>query len=220
VRSLKSLSVVAVLALAPSAVFAQSGSSATDHSLVVGRIGLGYFGALSAPSEGTVGASQTVQMLGARYWMSEGMGVDVALGVNMGSGSTTVNNGNTTTTVNTPGAFGFALMAGVPFNLFSAKHYSFIARPELSFARGSLSSADDSRSGMNLRFGGSGGASVQFGFIGIPQLAIDALVGAHFAISSGSTAVTAGGTTTTRASRRSASRRAPARSPGESSRAT
>jgi len=169
----------------------------TDHSKVVGHFGVGYFGVTAQPIATGAAASfarGTVQVpvIGARYWFSERFGVDVGLGLNFFSSSTTGKSGSTETTVDGPAVVAFALHAGVPIAFATGKHYKFLAIPELNFgyatqteqpqnpAPGTVPPGDIHRHGLRVDVGARFGAEIQFGFIGVPELALQATVGLNF----------------------------------------
>ncbi len=163
----------------------------TDHDSVVGHIGVGWFGVGEVPIGlgGTPGAGATpkpastisVPAIGIRYWLQDGLGIDVGVGFNTTSGSSKGGG----TSFDGPSGLGFWLHAGVPIKLGDAgKHLTFLVTPEanLGIASGSQPSADPNGkatdlSGFRLQAGARAGAEIQFGFIGIPQLALEGSVG-------------------------------------------
>lgn len=159
-------------------------STGDDHAGVVGRLGIGYFGEFDIPiGAGAGGAAFTgkTQVIGVRYWLSEGLGLDLGLGLlitssSVSSGGTSVNNATPT---------GFALKAGLPLKMFGSKHYLFFIDPQLNLGYGSVTQSggagapDTGNNGFRIRVGATAGAEIQFGFIGIPQLALDASVGLY-----------------------------------------
>lgn len=169
-------------------------SGDTDHSQFVGRLGVGWFGVQNVPSchqTGCAGGSAAdnlrVPTIGARYWLDGSMGVQAALGFNMSSGSVdnTVPNGmgSTTTTVEDPSMVGLALHGGFILVLADTQHVTFEAIPQLNigFATGSAPNGamqpDTEFGGFLLEMGGTVGAEVHFGFIGLPSLALQGNVG-------------------------------------------
>lgn len=159
----------------------------TDFSKIVGRIGIGYMGQYDVPigQAGQAGANATrsvpTQMIGVRYFFSERFGIDVGFGLGVLSGSTKVGAAST----DNPSTLGVSLKAGVPIVIASSSHYSFFFEPQalFGFAGETIKSltpttqADIKNSGMRFTLGAAAGALVQFGFIGIPQLTLDATVG-------------------------------------------
>lgn len=177
---------------------AKADDGVTDHEKVVGHLGVGYLGLTQLPigSAGTGGpgggfagrATLDAPVIGVRYWLSEKMGVDAGLGFTMFSSSTDAVNGATTTTVEGPAAFGVALHGGIPLAFAYAKHYKFLLIPEVNFGitrrgekqTGTPAPPDINRSGLRVDAGARVGAEIQFGFIGIPELALQATVGMNF----------------------------------------
>ena len=168
----------------------QVATTGTDHSLVVGHLGVGHFGILSIPYaaglDGEIGAQLNAPTIGARYWLDERLGIEAAIGIGYASGSVTTETGNVSTEVSEPSVFGLALHAGLPLVFATSSHFAFQLIPELNFgfASGGTSApgpmgADVDLSGVLLQLGARVGAEIQFGFIGIPQLALQATVGLH-----------------------------------------
>jgi hypothetical protein len=167
---------------------------ATDHSKVVGHVGVGYFGVTAQPigtgAPATAGRGTVqVPVVGARYWMSDKFGVDVGLGLNMFSSGASADAGNVSQSTDGPAVIAFALHGGVPIALATGKHYKFLAVPELNFGyatqsetaqnvpNGTVKPGDFHRTGIRVDAGARVGTEIQFGFIGIPELALQASVG-------------------------------------------
>jgi hypothetical protein len=163
----------------------------TDHGSVVGRFGVGFFGVLSVPIAGpgnTPDFDENVSAptLGVRYWLQDWLGIEAALGIGLESSGTTVESDDDDATVNGPSVFALALHGGVPLVFAASKHFAFEVIPELNvgFATGGIddeSPANNDRdvSGFLLEVGARVGAEIQFGFIDIPELALQATVGLH-----------------------------------------
>ncbi|MBS2016553.1 MAG: hypothetical protein JST00_26955 [Deltaproteobacteria bacterium] len=162
----------------------------SDHEKVVGHIAVGYLGLTNlpiAPGQG-VPASVNAPVVGVRYWLAEKIGLDLGLGLGFASGSTeTVNNGVTVTTP-APDIFGMAIHGGVPLVFAHAKHFKFLLVPELNFgfatskvqppsAPGAPPNPETSHSGILFSVGARIGSEIHFGFIGVPQLALQATIG-------------------------------------------
>jgi hypothetical protein len=180
----------------------QKDDGVTDHEKVVGKFGVGYFGITNLPiGEGGVTAVQrgnlAAPVIGVRYWLSEKMGLDLGLGFtfqSIGNRETQQPVGGTisTVTVDGPAALGFVVHAGVPLAFAYGKHYKFLLVPELNLGLttrtekaqnippGAPVPGDIHRSGFLLDIGGRIGSEIQFGFIGIPELALQASVGLLF----------------------------------------
>jgi hypothetical protein len=163
-----------------------------------GHFGVGYYGQQTLGFIGDNGGagvppgSTTLHFVGARYWLSQGnaglvkgIGVDVAVGLALDSSSAETDTGTGTTNIDLPGAGGFGLRAGMPLALYSAKHATFQVSPEFTFAMGGSNlkgdaaqgTVDMDRSSTSFGLGARAGVEVFFGFIGMPQLALDATVG-------------------------------------------
>jgi hypothetical protein len=174
----------------------------SDHERVVGRFGVTYFdianlpianqfGGGGAPAPGQL-TSSTVQapIVGARYWITRRFGIDAGIGLGFAGGSTETVAGATDTTVNKTGTNGFAFHAAVPIALAEGKHYAFLVIPGTTIgfttatfkpvAAGGVTPPDQDLSGFLFDIGARAGAEVYFGFIGIPQLALQATVGLSF----------------------------------------
>ena len=174
---------------APVVLASTVATSGNDHALVIGHLGVGTFGVLELPRCGgagcaSTGAGSTLQAptIGARYWLDERMAIEAGLGIGYTSGSTSTETGTTTNKVNDPSLFGLALHGGLPLVFASGAHYAFEVVPELNvgFVTGSGGGAGNvDLSGFLLELGGRVGAEIQFGFIGIPQLALQGTVGLH-----------------------------------------
>lgn len=164
----------------------------TDHGSVVGHFGVGFFGVVNVPVAGfgmnvdLPDGSVSAPTLGARYWMQDWLGIEAALGLGIESSDTTIDDGGDTATTNGPSFFALALHGAVPLVFAASKHFAFEVIPELNigFATGGVddeSQANNDRdlSGFLLELGARVGAEIQFGFIDIPQLALQATVGLH-----------------------------------------
>ena len=179
----------------PAASTAPKDDGVTDHEKVVGHLGVGYLGLTQIPigSGGGGGAggfshsraTLDAPVLGVRDWLSETMGLDLGLGFTMFSSSNDTVNNNVTTTTDGPAAFGVAVHGGVPLAFAYGKHYKFLLVPELNigYARrgekqnGNPAPPDIVRTGLRVDAGARIGTEIQFGFIGIPELALQASVG-------------------------------------------
>lgn len=168
----------------------------SDHEKVVGHLGVGYLGLTSLPiAAGGNGVpdrgSVSAPIIGVRYWLNEKLGLDLGVGLGVTGGSTEVVAGNQTTSTDLAGVFGLSLHGGVPIALAHTKHYKFLAIPEFNvgFATstetpapaGGNQAGDITRNGFHLDVGGRIGSEIHFGFIGVPQLSLQATVGLLFA---------------------------------------
>lgn len=173
-----------VLTAAPVQAQENRGSEQSDHARMVGRPALSWFGV----SEIAVGDGGTVlaPALGVRYWVSEELGIDAGLGVSVASTSGSRTSQEMETNIEGPTTFGLLFHLGVPLALFHDKHYAFLIIPEANFglAEIDLDSDEDSefpssstQSGIRFDIGARAGAEIHFGFIGIPQLSLEASIG-------------------------------------------
>jgi hypothetical protein len=170
----------------------------TDHGSVVGHFGAGFFGIVSVPVAG-IGAmngpnfdeDQVVlaPTIGVRWWMLDWLGIEAALGIGIQSGTTSFDNGMASGQTNDPSLVAFAIHGGLPLVITASKHFAFEVVPELNFgfATGgrddeSATNADVDLSGYVFELGGRAGAEIQFGFIDIPQLALQASLGLHLRV--------------------------------------
>lgn len=172
---------------------ARAGAAAgdSDHDAMIGRVGFGYMGERRVPVAGgdpATGAALNfadAPVVGLRYWIDQMLGLDVGLGLLNTSGSTTTQVGPTTTTTDDPSFLGLIVHAGVPLALSSSKHYSFQIVPEanigFSTATQTIPNAGEiTFQGFGVNLGARAGAEVHFGFIGIPELALQGGVGLYF----------------------------------------
>lgn len=165
----------------------------SDHAKVAGRLGFGFFGTLRVPIMFCDGipagctpdaTSVSAPTVGARYWMDEGMGLDVALGLRIASGETTTDTGMglPPSAVVEPSVTALALHGGLPIALAHSGHFVFELVPELNFAFASGSYADAvvgdwSISGLLIEVGAKLGAEIHFGFIDLPNLSLQGTIG-------------------------------------------
>lgn len=150
-------------------------------------------------------------VIGVRYWFNEGMGVDFGLGIRKYSGKAkwTLFERDLANPTNAPQEFtfeqndvsqtGILIHAGLPIALNAEKHYVFELVPEanIGFSSGTMKdevltppsvtpppiARDDIKlSGFSLDIGARVGSEVHFGFIGVPNLALQASVGLFFSM--------------------------------------
>ncbi|MGZ3421578.1 MAG: hypothetical protein ACXVEE_27120 [Polyangiales bacterium] len=161
----------------------------TDLSKVVGRIGVAYFGGYDVPI-GTARTPNTVatQVLGIRTFFNEKVGLDIGLGIGVLSGSSELKQGTNDTKTDAPSTLAFSLKVGLPLVISSSRHLALFIEPQalVGYAGetvkanvpvGTPAVPDTKHNGTRFTLGGAAGAMVQFGFIGMPQLALDATVG-------------------------------------------
>jgi hypothetical protein len=165
-------------------------TTGTDHAAVIGHLGVGWYGVYSLPygattlsMDGTTANAPSVDApsIGARYWLNETIAIEGALGLGIISGSVKNKTGTTSVETNEPSLFGLALHAALPIALATTQHFTFEVIPELNFGFTSggreLGANDADLAGILLEVGARAGAEIHFGFIGIPQLALQGTVG-------------------------------------------
>jgi hypothetical protein len=182
------------------AAVAKEDSGETDHAKMVGRFAVGYLGVAQLPLSGAAlgGGGLTLNrqnvpapIVGARYWISDLLGIDVGLGMGLTGGSTETVNGAVTVSTDKQSAFGMGFHAGVPLALASGKHFTWMVIPELNFGfasgtikftppPGGVAQPDIDLSGLLFDVGARAGAEVHFGFIGVPELSLQASIGLRF----------------------------------------
>lgn len=179
----------------PRATVAANNDGTTDHDKMEGRFAIGYFGisnlpiatapAAAAAAPAGLTGSVAAPIIGARYWLNTVIGIDAGLGMGISGGSVENVAGATTTTTDKNGVFGMGLHAGVPIALGrTSKHLAWIVTPEMNVGFTSSSqknpvpnSPDTKFSGFLLNVGARAGAELHFGFIGVPELSLQAGVG-------------------------------------------
>jgi hypothetical protein len=167
----------------------------SDHEKVVGHIGVGYFGftnvrIATGPGNATGTPSETIPAptIGVRYWLGEKMGLDLGIGIGFSGGSSEAVGGTATQSIDQASKTAFAFHGGVPLVFAHQKHYKFLLVPELNVAvasstlqapsaPGAPTNPEISLSGFHIDVGARIGAEVHFGFIGVPQLSLQASVG-------------------------------------------
>jgi hypothetical protein len=152
---------------------AASAATGSDFDRVNPGIGFGWFGISDIP----VGdAELQAPVVGIRWWMGQGMGPFRAWGIDAGVGiarqSTDVEGDADDS------ATGILLHAGLPLVLSANRHMAIQLIPEinLGLASGEVGGAQDV-SGSRFDLGARAGAEVFFGFMGLPNLSLDASVG-------------------------------------------
>jgi hypothetical protein len=171
----------------PVAAPAPKVEAATDHDLVVGRWGLGYFGEFDVPI-GAIGArvaggTAAIQLIGVRRWFGRWR-LDLAAGVALDTGSATTAG----TSADQPSTLVLGGRVAVPYALWVDQHFTVFVGPEVAYAHAgetdpgspgtqvSAATADITHSGYRLSVGARAGAEVQFGFLGLPRLSLDATI--------------------------------------------
>lgn len=174
-----------------------------DHDRFVGHFAVGYFGISDLPvaTVTNAGGNPTVDfanptpakapIIGVRYWLQPKIGLDLGVGFASVSGSRELVQGTQDQTTDTPSTTAFAFHVGVPIALATAKHFTWEVIPEatLGFTSGTIKAApaqpgqpanpDTNLSGFFLDVGARAGAEIHFGFIGVPELALQGSIGLH-----------------------------------------
>lgn len=163
----------------------------SDHERISNgkHFAVGYFGLNNLPIGAGTPAAPTranvvAPVVGVRYWLNHRVGFDIGVGLGFTSPSQETVMGGTTTDGNFSSPFGFAIHGGVPIALAWSKHFTFEVVPEanLGFTTATLSGnggADTNYTGFHFDVGARAGAEIQFGFIGIPQLALEGSIGLY-----------------------------------------
>lgn len=166
----------------------------TDHAVVVGHLGLRYFGAAYMPALAFAEDGMTLQesgkgltTVGLRYWFSKTVGADVGVGVAFARGSTTV--GAPGTTEDEPAFFALGVQAAMPIMVAEAKHLAIHVDPGmyLRYGRSAIdvlqdgATTEDRFTSVQFGIGGNVVAELQFGFMGVPQLGLEAQLGVALA---------------------------------------
>ncbi len=170
----------------------------TDHSKFVGTFGIGFMGIQTIGLTDAAGTPDpvTAPVIGGRYWLDSGMGIDAGLGLAFGTGSVEVAN----TSVDDPQPAALILHGGLPLALADTQYFVFELVPELNigFAGNTEEGVGGNTifRGFHLDLGARAGAEVHFGFIDIPQLSLQAGIGLALSYDSTSVEVEATNTTT------------------------
>jgi hypothetical protein len=161
----------------------------------------------SLGASGLNGAALVAPVIGMRYWIDPGLGIDAGLGFSKSTGSTQVDPGGAGMSVTTdaPGPLVILLHGGLPLALADSEHFVFEVVPELNIGyashkvEGAIGGGtdEDTFSALHFDVGARAGAEIHFGFIDIPQLALQAGVGLSLAFDSTTTEDDQGATTAT-----------------------
>ena len=156
---------------------------ASDHSLVVGHMGVGFFGVSGITLDDTFIIDAPT--IGIRMWLSQALGLDLALGFGFTNVGGEVDSPDGVASADLLEGLAFVLHAGLPIALWHHKHYKFLIAPELEvgFGNGTLFGGtpndDEEFSALVFNVGARAGAEIHFGFIDIPDLSLQASVGLH-----------------------------------------
>lgn len=158
---------------------------ADDHLAVVGHLGAGWFGLQELPFPDAAPEKPSAATIGVRYWFNDFLGLDAAIGFGYSSSSAdvevVVDGSGTTTTTDGPSSGGFLIHGGMPLVLYHQSHYKFLLIPELDLGYGWGDDGGSSNAtiynGFVLAIGAKAGAEIHFGFMGLPQLSLQATLG-------------------------------------------
>ena len=163
----------------------------SDHTSAVGHLGVGWFGAGGVTlGIGDVSVAVSTPAVGIRYWLSEGIGLDVAVGFGYTSTGGTVDSPDAVVDISGSSGFAMTVHGGLPISVYHGEHYSFQLVPEidLGFGSGTIfgadANADQDVGAFFFQVGARAGAEIHFGFIGVPQLALQGTVGLALAYQS------------------------------------
>lgn len=157
---------------------------ATDHELAVGRLGLGWGGAPDL-AVGTLDRTIAAPSLAARYWGTARFGMELGVGLSYVGATTAVQQpGSTSTERVEPTLWGFSVRLAAPIALSWGRHYTLVVIPETRVGWATVGArtapdeeSDDGGSGLTFELGARAGAELHFGFLGVPELALEATVG-------------------------------------------
>lgn len=156
----------------------------TDHERVVKHLGLGWGGAPDL-AVGTLDRTIAAPSLAARYWQTARFGLELGVGLSYVGATTAVQQpGSTSTERVEPTLWGFSVRLAAPIALSWGRHYTLVVIPETRIGWATVGArtapdeeSDDGGSGLTFEFGARAGAELHFGFLGVPELALEATVG-------------------------------------------
>lgn len=153
-------------AVQTAATAAAATAGGTDHDRHVNQLGLRYFGAVAAPAAmGT--ATTNIHNIGIRYWMSRMIGIEAGVGLALSAGGGAA-------------AFGFALTGGVPINIAATQHLAVHLIPHVTVG---IPTVDPFY--FTALLGADAAAELSFGFIGVPQMSLQARMGLNIGLGVG-----------------------------------
>jgi hypothetical protein len=162
---------------------AEAPARTSDFDRVNPGIGFGWFGFSDLPigdlADGS-GDTLSAPVVGIRWWMGSPLGPFRSWGVDLGLGlareSSEAGGVDATRT-------GLLVHAGMPLVVSATDHVAieFIPELNLGFTAGDIEGGRDV-SGVRFDVGGRAGAEVFFGFVGLPQLSLEASVGLFLAL--------------------------------------
>lgn len=178
----------------------------TDHEGVVRHVGIGFLGVSElpiavalpvgtmdepglSPNDRLLIRAVTAPTLGARFWLSKRFGLDAGIGLSFSSGSTSSDLGGTTVDIDKQSVFAFLVHAGAPIVVTELPHMALLVVPGATFgmARSDVEPLFTDNAppaaelrGARLDVGVRAGAEIHFGFMGLPNLALEAGIGLLF----------------------------------------
>ncbi len=167
----------------------------TDHSQV--GFGVSFFGldSLTVEAPGIAGradaslVSLRMPAIGIRYWVSEMIGLDIGVGLGVVSSETFdecpgQDCGDSVKIAGLDGGFGFRLHFGLPLAIKTYEHFNILVTPEVGFqyAGATFYGGEDAQDDVDLTslaldVAVKVGGELQFGFWGVPNLALQANIG-------------------------------------------
>ena len=191
---------------------APAASEPSDHEKLAEHFGLGFMGARFVPAatlgpgktvvvtaQGdavlTIGTDEvTVPIWGARYWFHKRVGLDLALGFNVASGTVDRQVPNPDPALSrsedssAPSTKAFVAHLDVPISLYSTGHFNFLLLPEfdIGLSGSTYEGFETSTTGEPLDLKLSGllvggglrfGTELSLGFFDLPQISLQASFG-------------------------------------------
>jgi hypothetical protein len=203
--SIRALAAVLGMALAAPAAAQARGAppppprEETDGEKAVGKWGLAFFGVqtLSFGTFNTAPNTVDVYTIGVRRWMQPSPGSTKIWGFDAGLGLVTGNRTHEAPVAGAPvtykaSALGLSLHLGLPVALARGRHITFLALPEgnVLYATGGNDYPGPGRTqwkGYGFDVGARAGFELFFGFLGMPQFALEGTVGValHYSAATG-----------------------------------
>ena len=169
----------------------------SDHAAMVGHMAVTFFG-VQKIQVGVVEADNAATLraptIGIRRWLSDSVGLDVGLGLGIGSFSTSkATAGDSVVLAGTDSVFALGLHVGLPVALSNSGHFTALLIPEVDFGYGSAKlivaptnpDQDITLTGIDFRLGVRVGGEVHFGFWDLPQLSLQGTIGLGIRYQSG-----------------------------------
>jgi hypothetical protein len=191
-------------------------SERSDHAKVVGRFGVSWLGVSElplavavptgtaaspglSPNDRVVTRQVSAPTLGLRYWVRDFIAIEPGIGFSYSGGGTRSELGGASSEVDKQTTTAMMLHLGAPIALATGKHIALVAIPEINvgFARSSVRSylgapnapPDAELHGFRFDAGARAGAEIHFGFMGLPELALEGSIGLLYTRQSASASV-------------------------------